>query len=355
MRKKPTKKQLILIIIAAVVVVAALTAIIVTVVQKREANSIFDKSDNLNVFDTSLPDESKIYATRNEALANGGGWYPTMIENFDSDTLPALWNYSPHGKRNTEFWCDDMVSFSDGYCIIKAMTDPNHSCEYCKDALAAEDREYRDSFRNEYTGGIETRYFNENGNNIQTFSQAFGYYEVRVQLPKAEGMWAAFWLQSINQGKIGNEGMDGTEIDVFESAFKNVEGNKMGHALLYDGYADYSKVLGYINTNENDLYDGFHTFALKWSPEAYVFYVDGVARWASDFGGVSKVPEFLRLTCEIRHGYGPHGMVLNEFDATTENPATFLVDYVKVYQNTDYEPYIQSDDDFVSTLDSEKS
>lgn len=336
-----------LIIAAVSVAVAAAVAVGGILIAKHAKKpSIFDKSDNLDKFDTSLPSTDKIFASRNEAIANGGGWYPTLIENFDGDSLPEPWHYSPHGKRNTEFWCDDMVSFADGCCVIKAMTDKNHECEFCKNALSDEDEEYKNNFRHEYTGGIETRYFNDAGQNIQSFSQAFGYYEVRAKLPKAEGMWAAFWLQSVNQGKIGNEGMDGTEIDVFESAFKNVEGNKMGHALLYDGYAEHEKVLGYINTNEGDLYDGFHTYAVKWSPEAYVFYVDGVARWASDFGGVSRVPEFLRLTCEIRHGWGPHGMELKEFDATTENPAEFYVDYVQVYQNTEYESSIQSDDDF---------
>ena len=46
---------------------------------------------------------------------------------------------------------------------------------------------------------------------------------------------------------------------------------------------------------------------MKWTPEYYVFYIDGKPTWASMGGGVSKVQEFLRLTVEIDAGdaYGP--------------------------------------------------
>ena len=115
--------------------------------------------------------------------------------------------------------------------------------------------------------------------------------------------------------KVGNGGEDGTEIDVYESAFRRSETSKMGHALLWNGYSKDGKVDDYIGTLEQNLYDGYHTFALKWTPEYYVFYIDGAATWASEGGGVSKVKEFLRLTVEIDTGneYGPHGQNIGSF------------------------------------------
>lgn len=77
-----------------------------------------------------------------------------------------------------------------------------------------------------FTGGIETRRIvgdsnnNKGTNDELQFSQAFGYFEVRVKFPDADGLWSAFWLQSPNMRKISNAGLDGTEIDVFESAFR---------------------------------------------------------------------------------------------------------------------------------------
>ena len=42
--------------------------------------------------------------------AEHGGWYLTYEDNFDGDALNSdLWVTSPHGLRNTEYWCDNMV------------------------------------------------------------------------------------------------------------------------------------------------------------------------------------------------------------------------------------------------------
>ena len=101
------------------------------------------------------------------------------------------------------------------------------------------------------------------------------------------------------------------------------------------------------------MYDGYHTFALKWTPEYYVFYVDGKATWATDDGGVSKVKEFLRLTVEIDagDGWGPHGQKIGQFDDSNSNDTDFLVDYVKVWQNENYEQYIKDDNEFSGSVD----
>lgn len=174
-----------------------------------------------------------------------------------------------------------------------------------------------------------------------------------MKFPGADGMWSAFWLQSSNMRKIGNEGEDGTEIDVYESAFRKSKTPKMGHALLWDGYGENAKSSPYIADMEQDLYDGYHTFALKWTPEYYVFYVDGKATWATDDGGVSKVKEFLRLTVEIDagDGWGPHGQKIGQFDDSNSNDTDFLVDYVKVWQNENYEQYIKDDNEFSGSVD----
>ena len=50
------------------------------------------------------------------------------------------------------------------------------------------------------------------------FEQKYGYFEIRCVLPKGVGMWASFWMMphGINDS-IGNGGVDGAEIYVFES------------------------------------------------------------------------------------------------------------------------------------------
>ena len=147
--------------------------------------------------------------------------------------------------------------------------------------------------------------------------------------------------------------MDGTEIDVFESAFRKSRQSKMGHALLWNGYGKFADSEAYIGTLQQDLYDGYHTYALKWTPEYYVFYIDGEPTWASMGGGVSKVKEFLRLTVEIDagDGFGPHGQKIGQFSESGDN--IFMVDYVKVWQNENYEAFEIDDSKFPGALDLE--
>lgn len=260
--------------------------------------------------------------------ANADGWYCTMQENFDGDTLGPLWTPSPHGLRKTEYWCDQMVSLEDGCAIIKAEYYEDHSCDVCPN-------------KGYFTSGIETRKM-INGESINLFEQAFGYFETRVLFPKSGGMWSAFWLQTNSIGQLGNRGEDGSEIDIYESSFFNTNPMKMGHAIIYDGYGKEYHVGDRISKLETNLYEGYHTFALKWTPTEYVFFIDGVADWATNYGGVCKVPAFVRLTNEIRPGMiGPYGQKLKNFD-----PGEFKIDYVKIYQNINYLGYIKAPSDF---------
>ncbi len=343
-----------------------------------------------NGFETALPDLSGLTSDNYVAdetekeKANAAGWYPTLIDNFDytpdyasnHGLNPEIWTTSPHGLRwasnskshpeYTNYWCDDLVSVTaDGYAVVRAEYRQTHACDVCA-AVEIANKQAGDT-RGRYTGGFETRrvrnklgddgqpIYNNIGRPIQEddilWGQAFGYYETRVRFPRKLGMWSAFWLQSTYQRKIGNDGMDGTEIDVFESAFlsANDKISRMGHALLWDGYAAEGRSEGKIFAlGDNDLYDGeFHTFALLWTPTHYVFYIDGQATWATDAGGVAQVAEFLRFTCEIDagDGWGPHGMRIGQFDHDG-GAGMFEIDYVRVYQNTSYLSHIRQDSDY---------
>lgn len=303
-------------------------------------------------------------------VLNQDGWYLVFEDDFNGNALNEniifgdrytgnrkIWTTSPHAIRGASnndskpeqacWWCPEMVEIKDSNAVIHSRYEDNHVCNGdCPK-------------QGRFTSGIETRLISgDNNDNKGTddtllFAQAFGYFECRVKLPKSQGLWSAFWLQSSNMRKVGNDGEDGTEIDVYESAFLNSKTSRMGHALLWDGYGKDGKVADYIGELEQDLYDGYHTFALKWTPEYYVYYIDGKATWATDAGGVSKVKEFLRLTVEIDagDGFGPHGQKIGQFSHNNENNGDFLIDYVKVWQNENYEQYIKSDDEYQGALD----
>lgn len=88
-------------------------------------------------------------------------------------------------------------------------------------------------------------------------------------------------------------------------------------------------------------------------PNIMFFYIDGKATWATSGGDVSKVKEFLRLTVEIDagNGWGPHGQKIGQFSHNNEDNDDFMIDYVKVWQNENYEQFIMDDNDFEGKLD----
>lgn len=367
-------------VIAAVCLIAVMGVCLV---------SCSEEEWNDGSYDLSLPD----FLTAQDfdkTDVSGDGWYMVFEDDFDGDSsssslvealnastsfgevfksknpelfsegeiLRGIWTTSPEGLRwesndsdkpeQACYWCSDMVSVGGGYVTISSEQRENHVCTsgVCPSS-------------GRFTSGIETRAIlaesdSQTENKGQAddilFAQAFGYFEATVKFPDADGMWSAFWLQSSNMRKIGAEGVDGTEIDIYESAFRKARGSKMGHALLWNGYGAYAKVEDYIGEAGVDLYDGnFHTFALKWTPDYYVFYIDGAATWASRGGGVSHVREFLRLTVELDAGdkYGPHGQKIGAFSGG----ADFIIDSVRVYQNENYEQYIIDDSRFAGDLD----
>lgn len=278
--------------------------------------------------DTTLPD------------LTDGSWTQTFYTDFtkikDMDGLRAAkWAPSVHGLRCDEYWCPQMLEFSDKGLIIHSERRNNHECSVCKKEGI-------------FTGGIDTRI--KSGDSIEPlFQQAFGYFEATVIVPRGTGMWSAFWLQSDGVGKIGHKGMDGTEIDVYESSFIRENATKTGQALHYDAYkAPFYRCQGNVTDVGYNLYDGEpHTYAVRWSPTEYVMYVDGNAVWASNFGCVSRVPQFLRLTVEIRpNKTGPYAQQLGDFVNRSDGANDFLIKEVKVYQNKNYIDFIMKDSDF---------
>lgn len=151
------------------------------------------------------------------------------------------------------------------------------------------------------------------------FERAFGYYVARCKMPVQPGHWPAFWLMCDGVSSIGNDGRDGTEIDVMEAPWRD---GRLTSNLHWDGYGKDHKSVGTKFTIPATTH-GWHTYGLLWTKTEYVFYVDEKEVWRSSAGGVSQVPEFLKLTEEI----GTWGGKIQE----AQLPDYFSVDYVRVY------------------------
>ena len=229
-----------------------------------------------------------------------------------ADTLPQL----PTGQSWKLFWSDefngtqiDLTKWEilgdwkrrDGYWAqSESYLDGNGN-------LILRTRQDRDKF---ICGAVRTK---------NRFEHRYGYWETRCKLPTQPGHWPAFWIMSDGVFKVGDEGRDGTEIDVAE--FPKRDGTYEIN-LHWDGYGQAHKSAGKKITAPA-ITNSFHTYGLLWTTTNYTFYMDGQEVWQTTAGGVSQAPEYMKLSEEIGEWGG------NIRDAKL--PDYFEVDYVRVY------------------------
>lgn len=221
----------------------------------------------------------------------GLSWHLIWQDEFEGPALDeSKWNRLGDSKRRDGFWVrDDAYLSGHGTLLLRTRKDGDR-----------------------YTSGA----INTQGK----FERAFGFFVARCKLPRQPGHWPAFWMMGRGVGKIGDDGRDGTEIDIMEAPWRD---GKVTFNLHWDGYGKEHRSAG-TNTVIPALMEGFHDYALWWSPKEYVFYVDGREVWRTRAGGVCQVPLYLKLTEEI----GTWGGAI----AKAQLPDFFEVDFVRVYE-----------------------
>jgi len=157
------------------------------------------------------------------------------------------------------------------------------------------------------------------------FTQQYGRFEASIKIPEGQGMWPAFWMLGDNITTAGWPA--GGEIDIMENIGKTP--NTVYGTIHGPGYSGANGVGG--NTSIGSaLGDAFHTYAVDWSPNLIVWYLDGVEYFRAtpaQIGGNTWVydhPFFMILNVAVGGGWPGNP------DATTSFPQTMLVDYVRV-------------------------
>lgn len=160
------------------------------------------------------------------------------------------------------------------------------------------------------------------------FTQTYGHFEARIKVPRGQGIWPAFWMLGNDIGSVGwpNSG----EIDIMENIGR--EPGTVHGSLHGPGYSGGNSLTGsYTLPNGQALADGFHTFAIDWSPNSVTWYIDGIQyshHTAADTGGdpwVFDHPFFLILNVAVGGNWPGYP------DETTVFPQQMVVDYVRVY------------------------
>jgi len=157
------------------------------------------------------------------------------------------------------------------------------------------------------------------------FEFQYGRIEMRAKLPKAKGLWFAFWMLGSNHREVGWP-LCG-EIDLLE--YVGQDPGVIFNALhTADSHGDT------VNTKKTfieGIEDGFHVFEADWTSERITFFVDGTevyqfapnkrteAVWPFD------QPFYFVLNCAVGGNLG--GAEID--DAAL--PDEFVVDYIRVF------------------------
>lgn len=164
-------------------------------------------------------------------------------------------------------------------------------------------------------------------------SWTYGRIEARIQIPRGQGMWPAFWMLGTN--------IDGGvpwptcgEIDIMENIGREPTlvhgtvhgpgysgGNGIGGPCALPGAAAYA--------------DNFHVYAIEWTTNQIKWFMDGQQYFSVNPGSlppgaawVYKQPEFLLLNLAVGGGWPGNP------DGTATFPQRMTVDYVRVYSST---------------------
>ena len=157
----------------------------------------------------------------------------------------------------------------------------------------------------------------------------YGRMEARIQIPRGQGLWPAFWMLGDDIATAGWPGCG--EIDIMENIGK--EPGRVHGTVHGPGYSGAQGVSSTYELSAGAFADSFHVYAIEWEPDAIRWYVDDTlyksiapkdlpGRWVYDH------PFFIILNVAVG-GYWPGAP-----DSTTVFPQTMRVDYVRVYGKT---------------------
>lgn len=248
-----------------------------------------------------------------------GDWVKTFNDDFNGDQLD-LTHWTPRlpwiGPIPWEFqrYNDKNVGVAGGFMRIHCEKQTGHL--YDNPAWPSRD----------YTTGAMTTY--------DKWSVRYGYIETRFKLPKANGLWPAFWTmpdrgamvdgKPLTKNERRNTGNGGMEFDIFEHP------NRFGPfryniACHWDGYGKEHRSTGSSRVFATPDAEGFVVAGFLWEPGKVTWYCNGepVGSWQDE--RVSNVPASLKYTVQMG------GWAGNEVDDTAL-PDDFVVDWVRVWQ-----------------------
>ncbi len=225
-------------------------------------------------------------------------------------------------------WTFDLGGNGWGNNELESYTSRTNNCRIENSRLVIEAR------AESYTGndGIHRDYTSARLKTKGRSSWTYGRIEARIQIPRGQGIWPAFWMLGTNIDSVSWPNCG--EIDLMENI--GAEPSTVHGTIHGPGYSGGNGIgAAYTLPGSAKFADAFHVFTTEWQTNRIRWYVDGQLYFtvtpANLPGGASWVfsqPQFLLLNVAVG-GYWPGNP-----DGTTTFPQQMLVDYVRVYAGT---------------------
>jgi beta-glucanase (GH16 family) len=164
------------------------------------------------------------------------------------------------------------------------------------------------------------------------WTQRYGYFETRLKLPTAPGLWPAFWMMPDRGGagpqwQRASTGEGGMEMDIVEHLTRWGP-NRYNIAMHWDGYGKEHKSVGSGSIYAQPDQDGFIVAGLLWEPGCLTYYANGAPVLCWKDPRVSSVPGYL-IYDVVSGGWD------NDALDDAKLPADLVVDWVRCWQRED--------------------
>lgn len=159
-----------------------------------------------------------------------------------------------------------------------------------------------------YTSGMLTT--------ASTFSQTYGYFEMRAEMPTNQGTWPAFWL-------LPESGAWPPELDVAEMTGGNP--NIVQTTVHSDATGQQTKTGMNVQVPSTD---GFHTYGVLWRPDTITWYFDNTAIFQAATPADMHDPMYMLVNLAV-------GGIAGTPTDGLPNGAEMKIDYIKAYSLND--------------------
>lgn len=156
----------------------------------------------------------------------------------------------------------------------------------------------------DYTSGMLTTH--------ASFSQTYGYFEIRADMPEERGVWPAFWL-------LPEDGSWPPELDVVE--MRGQDPNTVHVTVHSNETGKQTSVATAVSVSDTK---GFHTYGVLWQEDEIVWYFDDVAVARADTPSDMHDPMYMLVNLAVG------GMAGAPTDGLPDG-SEMKIDYIRAY------------------------